>query len=196
MKKNRRYMVIATTILVLMLAGCSSAKTEEVKEKPVVTVEAQVNEGEMEPEVENTAQEVAEVESTEVVEEPEAVILEGIDLNSIAHGEEWLKSFIGKVNEPVVVVFSDITGRKEVIQQNSKVTINPDEDMIAVYFPVIGMAAKKRGFAVEDGIRGEHYDISSLDSEITRSVGKIPTEITVVGGEEGDVVFNFTIIAE
>ena len=90
---------------------------------------------------ETVISEAEEVQDTESVEETvEAAIPEGIDLDSVAHGEVWLQSFIGKVQEPVVVVFSDITGRKEVIQQNSKVVINPDEDMIGVYFPKEGMA--------------------------------------------------------
>lgn len=195
--KNPKNAVILTTILaLLLLAGCSSAKTEDGKEDPTATAQTEVNEVEQEAEVETVVEEVAEVESTEEAGKSVAVVPEGVDLESDLSGKEWIESFIEKVDEPLVIVFNDNTGRKEVIQQDSEVTINPDEDMIAVYFPIVGMAARRDGFATESGERGKHYELCKLDSEITRSVGKIPTKITITGGDDGDVVYNFTIIAE
>ena len=64
----------------------------------------------------------------------ELYIPEGIDMESTLPGEEWVASFVGKVTEPVVVIYNDITGRKEVVQAGSEVTVNPDEDRIAAYW--------------------------------------------------------------
>lgn len=72
MKKNGRYMVILTAFLaLLLLAGCSSAKTEEVKEEPATTAQVEINVVEQEAEVETVAEKVAE--STVVEVETETV---------------------------------------------------------------------------------------------------------------------------
>lgn len=194
MNKNGRYMVIVTTILVLMLAGCSSAKTEEVKEEPVVTVQEEVNEVKQETEVETVAQEVAEIESTEVEEEPEATVPEGVDLESELPGEEWIKSFIGKVNEPVVVVYSDVTGRKEVIHDGDKIHINPDEDMVGVFFSEGCERGNSAGIMGTEHLSDE-YTTFELDSERMRDEGVIEAKVRVLTQAE-DWLINFRIIVD
>jgi len=192
---KKRNIFLLASVCVLSMGLCACAK-EDASGSDMVSTQATVSEEESVEESVTVKSEYLEaIKAVEEAETVEAVIPEGIDLESDLSGEEWLKSFEGNVKEPVVVVFSDITGRKEVIQQNATITINPDEDMIGVYLYNKG-AARINGFATEGGVRGKHYDISGLDSEITRSVGKIPVEITIVGGDDGDVVFNFIIIAD
>ena len=141
MKKNRRYAVILTTILaLLMLAGCSSAKTEEVKDEPATIIQAEVSEVEKETEVETVAEEVAEPTVVEVETEtvtetvPEPVVYEGIDMESNLPGLEWMETFKGIIDEPKIVVFNDSTNKKVIVENGAEVDFAFD-DTFAIYAP-------------------------------------------------------------
>ena len=132
-----------------------------------------------------------------VVEEPveELYIPEGIDMESTLPGEEWVASFVGNVAEPVVVIYNDNLGRKEVVQANSEVTINPDEDMIAVYWKEIGISNELKGISIKESKPSEYYEIIKTDFEKMRDIPERPIQITV-REKEADWVINFTIISE
>lgn len=138
--KNRRYAVVLTTILALvMLAGCSSAKTEEIKEETLTTIQAE-NGVEKESEAETVVGEVAdsltaESETETVAEvEPEPIVYEGIDMESTLPGVEWIETFVGIIDEPKFVVFNDGTNKKVIVEDGQKVSFE-ESDTIAVYLP-------------------------------------------------------------
>jgi len=200
-KTNKLHLIVMTFMLSLMLVGCSSeATTETVKSEPeaVVKEEAPKVEEVVETKIpEEAAVEEPVVEET-VVEEPEDALYipEGIDMESTLSGEEWVASFVGNVAEPVVVIYNDNSGRKEVVQANKEVTINPDEDIIAVYWPKEGMRSTSHAISVITKNRTDNYDIYyELDAESMRDIPERPAMITVKGGAE-DWVIEFTIIVE
>lgn len=122
-------------------------------------------------------------------------IPEGIDIESTLPGEEWIFSFVGNVTEPVGVVYNDDTCRKEVVQANKEITINPDVDTLAVYWPEKGIDAKYHAVSTTERICYENYEINVFNVERLRSVSKRPARITVTGGAE-DWVIEFTILVE
>jgi len=202
-KRRNNYILLAIMALMvsLMLVGCSSeATTETVKSEPeaVVKEEAPKVEEVVETKVPEETAVVEEpiVEETVVEEPADALYIpEGIDMESTLPGEEWVASFVGNVAEPVVVIYNDNSGRKEVVQANSEVTINPDEDMIAVYFNEVGMGETSHAISVKETVVEEYYHIYKMDSEKMRSIPERPAKITVRGGAE-DWVIEFTIISE
>lgn len=195
MKQRNNYILLAITtfMVALLLVGCSSEATAEtVKTEP----EAVVNEDTPTVEEIKVPEEATIVKET-VVEEPaeELYIPEGIDMESTLPGEEWVASFVGNVAEPVVVVYNDDSGRKEVVQATKEITINPDEDTIAVYWPEEGMHTKYHAISITKSICFQNYEINIFDVERLRSVPERPAKITVTGGVE-DWVIEFTILVE
>lgn len=124
MKRNRRHAVILTTILaLLLLAGCSSAKTEDVKEESATTAQVEVNEVEQEAEVETVAEEMEEsaVAETQKVE--------------MVDWETWAAQ---ADNEDVcVVVWNEKTGTQKILEAM------PDGEL----------DVKKYSYTVEEGDR-------------------------------------------
>ena len=198
-KTNKLHLIVMTLMVSLILIGCGSkTTTETVKSEPEAVVKEEA------PKVEEVETKVPEEAATEepvveetIVEEPaeEFYIPEGIDMESTLPGEEWIASFVGNVAEPVVVIYNDNSGRKEVVQANSEVTINPDEDMIAVYWPEISMGCTTYAISTNGLITSGYYEIEIMDSEKMRSIPERPAKVTVMGGAE-DWVLEFTIIVE
>lgn len=201
MKKTNKLLLLVMTLMIsLMLVGCGSkATTETVKSEPeaVVKEEAPKVEEVVETKVpEEAAVEEPIVEKTMVEEPADALYIpEGIDMESTLPGEEWVASFVGNVAEPVVVIYNDNSGRKEVVQANSEVTINPDEDIIATYWPEKGMKSKPYNIISNGTYRFDNYDLRILKSEDMRKISGRPAKMTVTGGAE-DWVIEFTIIVE
>lgn len=192
-KRRNNLILLAAMIsmLSLLLVGCSSeATTKPVKSEPEAVVKEEA------PKVEEATVAETIVEET-VVEEPteDLYIPEGIDMESTLPGEEWIQSFIGKVTEPVVVVYDDNTGRKEVVQAGSEVTVNPDEDNIAVYWNETGMGCTTHAISTNGIIVSDYYEIEIMDSKKMRDIPERPAKVTVMGGPE-DWVLEFTIIVE
>ena len=203
MKKSRNsynFIVIIMLLGISVLIGCSSEPTTETTknehEAVVIEVPTKVEETEAEVSEETAVVEEVIVEET-VNEEPaeELYIPKGIDMESTLSGKEWVASFVGNVTEPVVVIYNDNTGRKEVVQANSEVTINPDEDIIAVYWPEKGMKSIPYAISIIEVYGFDNYELNVLDADRMRSIPKRPAEITVTGGAE-DWVIEFTIISE
>jgi len=111
--------------------GNSADDNPVVTEAPTVEPEVTPAPAEVTPEPTEVPVEEATPESTE---EP-SVVYEGIDMDSTLNGQDWLETFVGIVDEPKVVVFSDVSGKKVIVEQDGEVVINPDEDAIALYLP-------------------------------------------------------------
>ena len=202
-KRRNNYILLAimTLLVSVMLVGCGAkATTETVKSEPETVVKGEAPKVE-EVETKEVSEEAVIAEETiveeTVVEETveELYIPEGIDMESTLPGEEWVASFVGNVAEPVVVIYNDNSGKKEVVQPNSVVTINPDEDIVAVYWPEIGMYSKPYNIIVKETYSKDNYDIRELDAEELRKIPERPAKMTVTGGAE-DWVIEFTIISE
>lgn len=136
----RRNNIILLAAMISLLSGCSSAKTEEVKEEPATTAQVEVNEVEQEAEVETVAEEVvesavAEVETETTTESiPEPVVYEGIDMESDLSGLEWMETFKGIIDEPKIVVFNDSTNKKVIVENEAEVDFALN-DTFAIYAP-------------------------------------------------------------
>ena len=144
--------------------GGNNEIVNDAADKPVVT-EAPV----VEPEVTPAPAEVTPEPTEEPTPEPTENPYPGIDFDSELPGLEWVESFTGIIEEPKFVVYSDITGRKEIIENDEIVFINPDEDIIAVFSPdgylKVGDLV---GIKVEEFIDSEHVVACVLNSERTR----------------------------
>lgn len=199
MNKNKKLsLILVAIVFCLGLMACSK---EESAVSNVTSTETGIEASGVE--MEAIAEKVEEA-STEIVEsieetaeDAELYIPEGIDMESTLSGEEWVASFVGKVNEPVVVVFSDDTGRKEVVQANGEITINPDEDTIAVYWEKEGLSSTPYAISVVRTNRTDNYDIYyELDAESMRSIPERPASITVKGKGEEYWTIEFTILVQ
>ena len=201
MNKRIPLFVMLFVVSMFSLTACGSKEAvESVNETETVAVEAAVVE-EASAEVSETEvvhEVVAEtvVEETAIEESTEEIYIpEGIDMESTLSGEEWVASFVGKVAEPVVVVFNDNTGRKEVVQAGSEVIINPDEDRIALYWTEIGTAKMTAGISIKESINSDLYEIIIMDAENMRSIPERPIEISMEKDSE-EWYINFTLISE
>lgn len=204
-KKRSRVIQLSILVMVFMLAlftGCSS--DEEAKDKADTkvsdenTAEALEEGKEQTDKTEDkdfgTASDAA-AESSSVPESTlEPVVYEGIDMESDLPGAEWIQTFKGVVDEPVATIYNDNTGRKEIIQEGSTVTVNPDEDKFAVFLPEGGMDSrlKLHGGGVKDFV---FYEILSVNPEGARTAPEWENSITVTGGTE-DWLVNFTMVVE
>lgn len=191
MKKRNVFIMVCVMAVSIGLCACGTGESDT---SAVDVVEEtgnieQLEEANIETEEENMEN------TTEVVEEVSLYIPEGIDMESTIPGQEWLDSFVGKVNEPVVVIYNDNTGRKEVVQADSEVTVNPDEDIFAVYFPETSMGATPYSISIKDMIGESNYFIYIMDTEKMREIRKRNGKIVVRGGEE-DWILEFKILVE
>ena len=185
----RSFIVTLVTVFSMCcLVACGGEKTNDANagrnnDDPVVTAEATA---------EPTKEPSSEVEPTE---EP-SVVYEGIDMNSTLSGQEWLETFIGVIEEPKVVVFNDNTGKKVIVEQEGEVTINPEEDAIALYFPEgYSNGSARSGIALADEvIDGEYYSIYYFDSETMREAKEGKAGFRVMYGDEKMVlIFNWKV---
>lgn len=184
-------------VFMATFTACGSKETvEEAKDSEVVIAEEAVVE-------EVATVEVAEPKPTpEAVPEPtvvetveptteEAPVYEGIDMESTLPGEEWIKTFDGIITVPKVVILNDETGRKQIVEDGDKVTINPDTDYIAVYLPGDAkLESHFKGLRTNSSVLGEHYELCYLDPGITREMGKQNAVVYVTfNGEEVELPF-------
>lgn len=192
MKKISYFLAMLLAVSVFTLTACGSKEeTETITEVEAVVVEESVSE---EAIVEDTETVVAEETVVAKELEKELYIPKGIDMESTLPGEEWIQSFIGVVSEPVVVIYSDITGRKDIIHDGDKVHINPDEDMVGIFFSE-GCERGNTGGLLGTEYPSDKYTIFELDSQRMREAGVIEAVAMVLTGEE-DWVINFRIIVD
>lgn len=141
MKKRtiKRNILSVLAVLVMLMATLLTACSNQSAAAPAKEEATEVKEDTAE--VEQVKEEVAEPEPTaEPTPEPtleptpEAVVYEGIDMESTLPGEEWIKTFNGIINEPKLVVFNDDTNKKVIVESGEKVEFS-QLDTMAVYVP-------------------------------------------------------------
>ena len=119
---NRRPAVILTTILaLLLLVGCSSAKTEDVKEELATTAQVEVNEVEQEAEAETVAEEVVE----SAVAEVETETVEEVQYET---PEEWVESL--QLEEPTIVIWNSQTMENTVLQEDQEYQLKENDKIL------------------------------------------------------------------
>ncbi|MBQ6695309.1 MAG: hypothetical protein IJN16_01245 [Lachnospiraceae bacterium] len=199
---KRKIFTLITVLSLCCLSACATETKDNVatNNKNDIAVESIDNEPTAKPVVEATVEpteepveEVTPAPTTEPTEEP-SVVYEGIDMVSDLPGEEWVETFVGIIDEPKIVVFSDETGRKEIIEEEAIVKINPEEDVIAVYLP--------DGYKKSNRIKGinqkqeaikEHSIIFFLDVEVTREK-KVQIAAIYVENNGEEIALNFTLV--
>lgn len=136
MKKKSALLVVTITLMATLLTACSKdqlaastseAETESTAEEAVPAENAEGEETAEAAEPEPTAEPTPEPT-------PEAVVYEGIDMQSTLPGEEWIKTFNGIINEPKLVVFNDETNKKVIVENGEKVEFSKT-DTLAIYGP-------------------------------------------------------------
>ena len=134
---KKKVLILLTAFALTCLIGCGNdEQAPAVGNNQESSVVNPTKEPAPEATTEPSSEPEATVESTpEATEEP--VLYEGIDIESTLPGKEWIETFVNIINEPKIVVFSDETGRKEIIEEGGIVTFNPDVDLIAVYLPAL-----------------------------------------------------------
>ncbi|MBP3604115.1 MAG: hypothetical protein J6J79_08220 [Lachnospiraceae bacterium] len=125
-------------------------------------------------------------------------IPKGVDIESTLPGEQWLESFVGIVEEPIVVIFNDNTGRKEVVQANSTVTVNPDEDKIGIYLPEhkMGlMGSTTHAISVKEfHTISRECEIIEMDAKKMRDIPERNAKVTFRNDkEEWDIEFTILV---
>lgn len=188
--KHNHAIILTIAVMTLMatsLTGCSKkpATDEASTPSPQSTVESK-------PTEEVGASSEAEPAPT-IDASSEPVVYEGIDVESDLPGEEWVKTFIDVVDEPVTVIYNDNTGRKEIIQEGSNVSVNPDEDIFAVYLPE-GTTFSHLGIPANTEFCDE-YVIAKVDQTRAKEGTRIIAETIVKKGTE-EITTTFKVVIE
>lgn len=135
------FVAVIVVILVVIIVKISS-KPKEVQESET-TVQTQdvedvkpveVREEEPESQSEPAVELEPEVEE-EVVETPEPTVYEGIDMESTLPGNEWIKTFLGVIDEPKLVVYNDTNNTKIILEDKQEVKFTKYDDIFAIYLP-------------------------------------------------------------
>ncbi len=170
---KRKIFTLITVLSLYCLTACATeTKGNAAAGNQIDTVMESINdEPTAKPAVEATAaptEEPVEEVTPEPTEEP--VLYPGIDMESELKGKEWIGTFEGIITEPKVVIFNDETGRKEIVEEGSTVTFNPDKDTFVLYLPGEWKFANKfMGPKIELGEEEGFVYIFRFNAEDTRS---------------------------
>ena len=183
MKKSNLSVFVAFTILLLpIITACSSSQaveptsiTEDVeedsKEKTPILSES-VTTKMAEDNVESSSESLAE-----------PVVYEGIDMESVLPGEQWVASFKGIVHEPKLVVFNDETNKKIIVEEGQEIEFS-FTDKIAIFIPDghTGGYVANKGYVLLNGYGNYNSSgITVLDTLASnRKKGdSVPLEVTI-----------------
>ena len=135
MKKRtiKRNILSVLAVLVMLMATLLTACSNQSVAAPAKEEATEVKEDTAE--VEQVKEEVAEPEPT-AEPTPEAVVYEGIDMESTLPGLEWMATFDEiVVDEPIIVVYNDETNKKVIVNEGDKVEFSKSSDILAIYTP-------------------------------------------------------------
>ena len=125
-------LAVLVMLMAMLLTACSSGKTD------AAPASEETSAAEADKETEQVKEEAAEPEPTaEPTPEPtsEAVVYEGIDMESTLPGLEWMATFDEIVNEPLIVVYNDDTNKKVIVNEGDEVEFSKSSDVLALYTP-------------------------------------------------------------
>ncbi len=178
-----------------MATGVIDEPIVEVTVEPVEPTEESVSE-ETEATAEPALTEAPVVEATpEPTEVPE--LYPGIDMESDLPGEEWVATFMGVLEEPKVVIYNDETGRKEIVEEGSTVTFNPDKDTFVLYLPEGWKDANKSmGLRIALSLPMEFGKIWELDAEKIRESKFKKIKVYTKNDNDEEKVIEFTMKTE
>lgn len=177
-KRKNILSVLAVMIMLAatLLTACSSGETAAApakEEAPAVEASKesepveQVKEDVAEPEATTEPETTEEAEPETTTEEPEveAVVYEGIDMESTLPGMEWMATFDGIIDELKMVVYNDETNKKVIVENGQEVEFS-DTDTFAIYVPLNRdvTSIKKDSEAIFNEKSAERY---SMFSEIS-----------------------------
>ena len=131
-RNTLKVLVVLVMLMAMLLTACSSGKTD------VAPASEETSAAEADKETEQVKEEAAEPEPTaEPTPEPtsEAVVYEGIDMESTLPGLEWMATFDEIVNEPLIVVYNDETNKKVIVNEGDEVEFSRSNDVLALYSP-------------------------------------------------------------
>lgn len=125
--------------LMTVFTGCGSAQATgtDVEQETIETTDITDTKEEITEPGEITESEMSEeTVEPEVTEEPamEAVVYEGINMDSTLSGAEWVATFEGIIDEPKLVVFNDETNKKVILENDQEVDFSLT-DKIVIYIP-------------------------------------------------------------
>ena len=129
-RNTLKVLVVLVMLMAMLLTACSSGKTD------VAPASEETSAVEADKETEQVKEEAAEPEPTaEPTPEPtsEAVVYEGIDMESTLPGLEWMATFDEIVNEPLIVVYNDDTNKKVIVKEGDEVEFSRSNDVLALY---------------------------------------------------------------
>lgn len=123
---------IMAIFMSLSLTACGSGDTAASTSMEEQTANTEAVTGEVAEVVGDEAVEVKEVIEPEPTPEDNKYM--GIDMESTLPGIEWMDTFDGIINEPKLVVFSDETNKKIIVERGDTVEFSK-VDTLAIYIP-------------------------------------------------------------
>lgn len=126
--------MVLTLMTVLTACGSAQATGTDVEQETIETTDTK--EEITEPGEITESEMSEETVEPEVTEEPamEAVVYEGINMDSTLPGAEWVATFEGIIDEPKLVVFNDETNKKVILENEQEVDFSLT-DKIVIYIP-------------------------------------------------------------
>lgn len=145
-------LVVMTMLMATILTACGSSKaaapSTEAETTKVETAKEEVAEPATPPETEEAVEEVAEPEP-EPTPTPEDTKYAGIDMESTLPGKEWVETFDGVIEEPLLVIFNDETNEKAIIEDGEEVEFKRG-DTLGVFIPKTTMLVDCICFEVKE----------------------------------------------
>ncbi|MBQ8877698.1 MAG: hypothetical protein IJ029_03140 [Lachnospiraceae bacterium] len=194
MKKERILLLLITMVFLLCACGKNEVTSQTEGAEEMVQENAEAGVAAMQEEIPEPTPEP----TLEPTPEPTPVVYEGIDMESDLPGAEWMLTFEGIILEPKLVVFSDVTGKKQIVENGDVVYFNPDTDRIGVYLPEGSYATgnKARALNARKMIAHENeYVIFELEPEATREFGNAidPAIYVEFNGKEIELPFELVL---
>lgn len=204
MKTMKQHMagVSAAMALTLMtvFTGCGTAQATgtDVEQETIETTDITDTKEEITEPGEITESEMSEeTVEPEVTEEPamEAVVYEGINMDSTLPGAEWVATFEGIIDEPKLVVFNDETNKKVILENDQEVDFSLT-DKIVIYIPQghNGGYIKNKGFIFSSNMNYNSSGRTVLDNLGSKyKVGdQIPLEVLLTY-DDADLTLRATL---
>lgn len=190
--------MVLTLMTVLTACGSAQATGTDVEQETIETTDITDTKEEITEPGEITESEMSEeTVEPEVTEEPamEAVVYEGINMDSTLPGAEWVATFEGIIDEPKLVVFNDETNKKVILENEQEVDFSLT-DKIVIYIPQghNGGYIKNKGFIFSSNMNYNSSGRTVLDNLGSKyKVGdQVPLEVLLTY-DDADLTLRATL---